>query len=267
MDTLQLSLRYIAIKTSHIDEMVDFYTQVVGLHALSYENDVVFLGTAVERQPILMLIEEDDVLQNNTENVHHLDHFAFQVNNEEDLYALFHRLRQQGISHTELMQKGSLRHLFFEDYDHNRIEVYYQGDDAIEDIIKEESTTMMLSSQYDHDKLQEGRLGHVHLSVSELEKTLSFYQDILSLSVIKDKEHHHTTDENKERLLISVDHHHDHKPSPIDFIAFQVPSMAQLMELKKRLEAHHYAFYFNVGKRIIQLWDVNHISYWFQAEE
>lgn len=264
MDTLQLSLCYIAIKTAHIDEMVAFYTEVIGLHVLNYENEVVFLGTVKERQPILMLIDDVD---HDAKTEHHLDHFAFQIQSLDAFYALLHRLNQAKIKYTTPSQQGSLIHFFCEDYDHNQVEFYYQGEHNIEMILNHPAQPAVIEHDpVSMDKLQDVTLGHIHLSVPLLEETLMFYRDILSVTILDDEEdRHHTTDENKETLLMTFDKKHETGVSPIDFIVFQLPELQQLFELKERLEHYHYDFYFNLGKQIIQLWDANHISYWFQV--
>ena len=76
-----LNLAYVAVKTSQIDEMVDFYHNILNLDEISYENDMVFLGDKNNRHLVLVL-EYDAAHKANSKNSG-LDKIHFQVNNIE----------------------------------------------------------------------------------------------------------------------------------------------------------------------------------------
>ena len=260
MDSIQLSLRYIAIKTKQLEKMLTFYTEKVGLKILNFENEVVFLGNDEDKTPLLMLVDE----KWEENNAHHLNHFAFRFLTEKALSSLYHHLKAQNIEMGPLVKKGQITHFFIKDPDNNEIELYHCHPGSLKETldtkemeIEPEETT----ASHLHHK----HLGHVHLSVNALEDTLSFYRDILHLDLVAHHDAYHLVDSNEEQLMLSIDENKVNPSSSIDFIAFQVPTMEELLLLKQRLEAFDYDFYFNRGKKIIQLWDANRISYWIQA--
>lgn len=260
MDSIQLSLRYIAIKTSNLDEMLSFYTNQLGLHPLSFENEVIYLGSKEEKMPLLMLVDEP--WEENEH--HHLNHFAFQLPTEESLKTLYRQLKQQGVMNEPLIKKGHITHFFITDPDQNEIELYYCHEGQLDEALNGEEKMIESYGEVDEQHMNK-TLGHVHLSVQEIEDTLSFYRDILQLDLVSHQNQYHLVNKDNGELMLSIDEAEVSPQSSIDFIAFQVDTMDELLLLKERLESFDYEFYFNRGKQIIQLWDANRISYWIQA--
>lgn len=261
MSGIQLSLRYISIKTNHFDEMLQFYTQVIGLEPLSFENDAVFLGNKEKKEPLLVLVDEGEEAPAQTG---FLEHIAFQMTSKQELYRLIKHLEQENISHTKVTEKGALIHFFAKDPEGHEIEFYYNDAPSFHQVIQADEVDSSVDASIEAEKPVQKQLGHIHLSVSNLPEVLKIHQDIFGLQLIEDNKAYHFVND-AHHLMMTLEGESSQPSSSIEFIAFQVETLEELLEIKERLEANHYDYYFNNGKRILQFTDSNYLSYWIYA--
>lgn len=88
------------------------------------------------------------------------------------------------------------------------------------------------------------KFGHIGIKVSDMERSLAFYEKVLSANILKDYEY------PESRLvfldvggtiieLIAKDENKERTPGPIEHIAFKVDSLTDKMALLKTLGIEH----------------------------
>lgn len=88
------------------------------------------------------------------------------------------------------------------------------------------------------------KFGHIGIKVSDIERSLAFYEKVLSAKILKDYQY------PESRLvfldvggtvieLIAKDGHLERAPGPIEHIAFKVDSLTEKMDLLKTLGIEH----------------------------
>lgn len=181
------------LKVENLQRSIQFYQEVIGFSVLE-QTDQKALLTADGKTVLLTIEEPDDVIpkQNRTTGLYH---FALLLPKRADLARIVKHFSELGV------QFGASDHLvsealYLSDPDGNGIEVYADRDPDqwswhdnevdmatipldFNDLLKEDN-----QSTWDHLPT-ETVMGHIHLQVSELEKTKQFYIEGLGFEVVK----------------------------------------------------------------------------------
>lgn len=183
----------VALNIKDLKTSIAYYTETIGLTLLSQTDKSAELGLKEERYPLVRL---EQGVQTDAKTTHAgLYHLALLMPTRETLAQFIYHLI---INKMEIGGAGD--HLYseafyFTDPDGNGIEIYadrpyetWEIDEAglittatnavdVNDILKEIKTPMW-------DGMPTGTImGHVHLQVSDIEKTRSFYQELLGFSI------------------------------------------------------------------------------------
>lgn len=194
----------------NLDRTLEFYKNVLGFQVLEQTNEMASL-TADGKSVLVRLEQVENV--NPRQRTTGLYHIAFLLPNRSDLADIVHHF----ISTRQQLQGASDHHvseaLYLADPEGNGIEIYidrapelwkWDGDQVymttqaldIEDLLKD-------ASEAGWKGMPEGTVnGHIHLQVSELQKTKEFYCEGLgfdlmlnygsqALFIAKEKYHHH----------------------------------------------------------------------------
>jgi len=180
------------IKVSNLDRSIQFYEQVIGLKVLEKNGRVVHL-TANGKDSLLTLHQPENVTLN-TGRTTGLYHFALLLPTRTDLANVIHHFAINGI------RFGSSDHLvsealYLSDPDGNGIEIYRDRDPsewtwndeevkmAVDPLNLQE--LLSLHDQQPFTGLPAGTImGHIHLHVSELNQTETFYTKGLGFEVV-----------------------------------------------------------------------------------
>ena len=116
-------LHHVTIKTSHLDEMIAWYGQVIGAQ-VQFRDQVAAWTTndaANHRIAFLAVPGLSDDAQKITHNGMH--HCAFEFDSFEDLMASFDRLRKSGIEPAFCLDHGLTISLYYKDPEGNFVEL------------------------------------------------------------------------------------------------------------------------------------------------
>ena len=274
-------LTSVAIKVKDFDRMLSFYQQVVGFDLINEENDMAILGIRSQKRKLLGLISTPDGVEgSNTQTG--LNHTSFVFPTRDDLARFIKHLMLLNYPIEGESDHGYCESVYISDPENNRLEFSWDkpkdewpmNDGKIDGVTKELNIQKCLNRvEGEYTSVpEETKVGHVHLSVSDLEEVYKFYAEKLGFKIKDD-------DFSLTHLLSVNDYHHQlaineaqsNGASPViretdlgvDHVTFDVPTMDDLFALKENLEQLGCDFYFNKGKRIIGLYDPSGIHLWF----
>ena len=183
----------VALNVSNLVKMTDFYERVIGLTLLESTENQSVLG--VKDQALLILIKIENPLPVTRKTG--LYHVAFLLPTREALGdALLHYLQIEAPI-AGASDHGYSEALYLTDPEGNGIEVY-RDKPMSEWMIKEDGEIVGVTEELDGDGVLEAAsrhwqgfpkgtiVGHVHLKVSDLDQTQTFFTEVLGLSLKND---------------------------------------------------------------------------------
>lgn len=178
------------LNVNFMDNSIKFYNEILGLNVLEARSDYAVLGTA--KRPLVYLYQTNKP-RVKTAGVYH---FALLVSSREALGNIFFHLIK-----TQYPLAGASNHdvseaIYLQDPEGNGIEIYrdipsteweYQSNGDIVMGTKEMDYQGVLSAN--NDELFKSIdpntiMGHMHLSVIDLEKSITFYEDFFGMDLM-----------------------------------------------------------------------------------
>lgn len=194
----QMRLGPVSLKVMDLGLMMSFYERDLGLTVLRRNADLVELGPASSADPIIVLRQVTDA-QKAPADAAGLYHFALLVPDRRNLAAAYFSLGNAGVIFDGFADHLVSEALYLTDPEGNGIEIYndrprslWKFDEAgyvqiatqpldINSLLKE----MSGKPQESLKAIAEGtRVGHVHLKVTDLQRSIAFYRDILGLDLM-----------------------------------------------------------------------------------
>ncbi len=189
----ETTLGCVGLRVGDLDRLAAFYTDIVGLQAIDRDDDMVVLGAG--DRPLVTLLSDSDAPERDS-TAAGLFHVAFRVPSRAALGAALKRLESQweltGASDHRVSEA-----LYARDPAGNGVEIYrdYPQDewpDAPDGRVNMDTLALDLdgvrsafnidSSGVTRDRVpDETDIGHVHLEVTDLERSTEFYADTVGL--------------------------------------------------------------------------------------
>ncbi|GMC03353.1 glyoxalase [Enterococcus thailandicus] len=263
----------VALNVSNLVKMTDFYERVIGLTLLESTENQSVLG--VKDQALLILIKIENPLPVTRKTG--LYHVAFLLPTREALGdALLHYLQIEAPI-AGASDHGYSEALYLTDPEGNGIEVY-RDKPMSEWMIKEDGEIVGVTEELDGDGVLEAAsrhwqgfpkgtiVGHVHLKVSDLDQTQTFFTEVLGLSLKNDFG-------NQAKFFAAGSYHHHigsniwlgtHIPAMepndlgLNYYTFEVP-LAELTRLEKHWKTKTIDYEKNEEGQLI-LFDPNGIQ-------
>lgn len=198
----------VTLRVADLDAMISYYKDAVGLEVLSYEGSKAILGRV--NQPTLIL-EHSPALRHAAPSDAGLFHTAFLFETQSDLASTVASVAQKFPGSFT----GSADHLvseafYFDDPEGNGVELYFdrertswswQHGEIKMDTLGLDPNQYLAQHQKSHQPVA-SRVGHVHLSVGNLEQARDFYVDKLGFDV--------TMNWGYSALFVSAGGYHHH---------------------------------------------------------
>ena len=244
----------VGLKVSNLSRQVDFYTNIIGLDLLESGDKSAILGIKEDATPLLQLKEVSD--PNVRMKTAGLYHIAFLLPERKDLGNTLFSLLTKEAAIEGASDHGYSEAVYLQDPEGNGIEIYRDKPQSEWDIrpdgriagitIAMDAEGVLASRDEQTDKFPAGtKVGHVHLSVSDLEQTENFYRNVLGMGL---KDHY---GEHARFFAAGGYHHHigtnvwsgRNLPAPtekdlgLDFFTILVPDEASLKEIKENSTA------------------------------
>lgn len=248
----QVMLGTVTLNVKDLDMMTRYYEELIGLDVLNQTDTVSELGIKADGQPLLKLVKVEATSQQTMKAG--LFHTAFLLPSRKDLGNLVYSFIKREIPIGGASDHGYSEAIYLQDPENNGIEIYRDKDKSewdvqengrIKGITVEMDADGVLASRDEGqvDKMPSGTLiGHVHLSVSDLEQNQEFYMDVLGLG-LKDMFG------DQARFLAAGDYHHhigsntwrgalpkrDETDLGLRAYSFVLPTAAALEELRDNI--------------------------------
>lgn len=171
--------------------LANFYQEAIGLTLLEEKADLYYwLGTPEGK--VLLEIEQTDVERNpETTGMYHL---AFLLPTYEDLGTILRHLIVSQVRITGASNHGYSNALYLDDPEGNGIEIYWDKDVSEWDILENGSIAGITEAMDADAALEAARttfdgipngttMGHVHLHVDDLDRSMDFYTEVLGLGL------------------------------------------------------------------------------------
>jgi len=278
---------HIQLKVSNLARSLEFYEKVIGFRVLERNGDRVYLTTDGKSSPVsLVQIEDAAPLRRGQTGLYHM---ALLLPARRDFGNML-----QYLIDMDVRFGGGDHHvseaIYLEDPDGNGIELY--ADRSEDSWIWQNDRVYMTTEALDYRDILEGAdgnwtglpegtiLGHVHLSVADLEDTGDFYTRVLDFRIVNDnysKAMFVSTGNYHHHLAFNVWHSEDGLPAPdyavgLNFFTIVLKDQAYAEEVKSRLKAagHTIEFYAGEteygGEQIFSTVDVNGFRIVFTVE-
>lgn len=222
---------HIQLKVSNLARSLEFYEKVIGFRVLERNGDRVYLTTDGKSSPVsLVQIEDAAPLRRGQTGLYHM---ALLLPARRDFGNML-----QYLIDMDVRFGGGDHHvseaIYLEDPDGNGIELY--ADRSEDSWIWQNDRVYMTTEALDYRDILEGAdgnwtglaeetiLGHVHLSVADLDATRDFYTKVLDYRVVNDK--------YNKALFVSTGKYHHHLAFNVWYSENGYPAPANAVGLK-----------------------------------
>lgn len=189
----QLTIFSVDLNVKDLKKMTDFYKDVIGLVVLADSDNYASLGIEADDQVLINLIKTD--AEPSQRKKAGLFHTAFLVPQRKDLGNILFSLLKKEVPIEGASDHGYSEALYLTDPEGNGIEIYRDKpredwdileNGMIKGITAEIDADGVIASRDDAriDAMPDGTvIGHVHLSVADLEQSQHFYIDRLGMQL------------------------------------------------------------------------------------
>ncbi|MFC6464824.1 VOC family protein [Marinilactibacillus sp. GCM10026970] len=181
------SIGSVTLKVRNLDRLSEYY-QTLGLEVLEASEEKVKLGVRGSKQPLLILKTIQNVVDRRAAG---LFHTAFLLPSRKDLGDTLYRLLVKKIPIDGASDHGYSEAIYLQDPEGNGIEIYRDKPKSDWDV-REDGRIAGITIEMDADGVIESRdqsaliekfpekttIGHIHLSVIDLDETQNFYQQV-----------------------------------------------------------------------------------------
>ena len=250
------SLEFVHLQVTDLKRALDFYATGLGLKYAMEKDDTVALKSQANAHRIILT--ENPRVKSRPGSTVGLYHVAFLFASRSDLASVYRNMLNMGYQFDGFADHGVSESLYLADPDGIGIELY--AEKPREQWPYQDGQLQMGTWDLDIQSLMELatlrkqdadiKIGHIHLNVSNLEKTEYFYTSVLGLHVIQRS--------ISKALFFAANNYHHHiganiwqgagiPPAPENSIgikkfALQVSQSEALHELKTHLTELHYPF-------------------------
>jgi len=252
----------VVLKVNNLQNMTDFYQNKIGLDVLKSSEDYAVLGIQTDDKELLELRKIDNPDPFTMKSG--LFHLAFVVPARRDLgNILYSLLAVKQVNVQGASDHGYSEAIYLADPENNGIEIYRDKPKEEWDIL-EDGTIKGITIQMDaegvldsrdsvpKDKMPQGtKMGHVHLRVSDLEKSEEFYSNVLGLDL------KYNFGSQALFYAAGVYHHHvglntwqsrgatspTEKDLGLAYFTIKVPHKEALNEVKENIQNNHYEIF------------------------
>jgi len=189
----KLAIHSVDLNVKNLNGMTRYYADKIGLDILEESNNYVSLGIKADGQVLVNLIRTEKQEQQTRKAG--LFHTAFLVPTRKDLGNILFALLKKDVPVEGASDHGYSEAIYLTDPEGNGIEIYRDkpktewdiaDDGTIKGVTEQMDAEGVIASRDDKrvEKMPAGtKIGHVHLSVSDLEASQAFYIDGLGMSL------------------------------------------------------------------------------------
>lgn len=258
------------LRVRDIDKMVMFYETKLGLqvkrrHQDDYGNAVYELGFVHIDYPedSLLQLHHDPNAKNASPHSAGLFHFAILVPNRESLASTYLALKNSGVYYDGFADHLVSESLYLRDPENNGIEIYRDRPardwprDSEGNILMDTLPLNLQSIVAEMDRLESenpvafpigARIGHIHLKVTNLERSIKFYHRILGFDITVDWRsmgaaflsaggyHHHVGMNTWHSMNGEV---HSNDVLGLENFTITVPDISSFNRIRSAIKSHH----------------------------
>ena len=193
-----LKLGPVCLRVNDLELMLSFYEKECGLRVINRDGNFTALGCGQSKEPILILDSDEKALRPPADAAG-LYHYALLVPDRKSLAAAYLSLGNNGVVFDGYADHNVSEALYLSDPEGNGIEIY--ADRPRDNWKFQDGEVQMATQPLDLESLikeipKEGndeltgivegtRVGHVHLRVTDLQTSVTFYRNLLGLELTR----------------------------------------------------------------------------------
>ncbi len=195
----QMKMGPVSLRINDLDLVQSFYVKDIGLKVLRRDGNIVELGAAGQSAEPLLILRHDPATEKAPHDAAGLYHLAILLPDRKSLAAAYLSLGNSGVLFDGFADHLVSEALYLTDPEGNGIEIY--ADRPRSEWKFDEDGGLQIGTQpLDIDSLSNElsgvprdnltampngtRIGHVHLKVTELKRSINFYQGLLGLDLV-----------------------------------------------------------------------------------
>lgn len=190
----------LSMRVRELDPILDFYCKDLGLKVVHRDEEIVQLGSSMTNAEPLLILKHDPNAEKGPQDAAGLYHFAMLLPDRRSLAAAYLKIGDTGIVFDGYADHQVSEALYLTDPEGNGIEIYadrprnlwkFEEDDQVQmatlpldvdSLLKEVSG----AKKEELAALPEGtRIGHIHLKVTNLQRSLPFYRTTLGFDLMR----------------------------------------------------------------------------------
>lgn len=260
----------ISLRVMNIEKSIDFYNYVFGFEVIEKGLDYVLLG--FKNRGFLRLVKATKEKSYEAAGLYHV---AFLVPNRSDLANwLYYHFVNSGDIFSGASNHAVSEAIYLEDLDGNGIEVYSDTNPKFwewnNNKVQMVTERLNLDNLFNDITIPTNKLpnntiiGHIHLSVINVEKSETFYNLLGFETVFKmphaaflsSKKYHHHIGINSWNTKDGKNH--DDESADLDYFVIAYPSVEVLDEALNNLKANGYTYQQNIEEYMVR--DLNNIK-------
>lgn len=201
----------VTLRVNNLQKMITFYESIIGLKVIDGSETMATLS-ADGKTPLLYLELLTDV-EPKTRRTTGLYHFALLVPTREDLGDVLHHLITSGYPIQGASDHNVSEAIYLADPEGNGIEIYRDRSSSEwewnGDFVKMDTLQMDAQGVLDAGNNKEWNgiasetiMGHIHLHVADLDRTVHFYVEVLGFDIVQKY--------GVQAFFLSTGHYHHH---------------------------------------------------------
>ena len=190
-----MRINNVHLLTRDLQRLKSFYTEILGFNCVDEEEGILDLCTEIGQDPLLT-VEEETTAQDRPAGSPGLYHIAILMPTRKDLARHLKRLAEERYPMQGFADHGVSEAIYLADPDGNGLELYV--DRPAESWPRKKGEIEMFTKPLDLEDLlselkndsdawdgihPDARVGHIHLQVSDLSKSGTFYHDVLGYDI------------------------------------------------------------------------------------
>jgi catechol 2,3-dioxygenase len=190
----------LSLRVRDLDPMLEFYCKDLGLKMLRRDEEIVQLGSSATNTTPLLMLRHDPEAEKAPLDAAGLYHFALLLPDRRSLAVAYLKIGDEGVVFDGYADHQVSEALYLTDPEGNGIEIYADRP-RNEWKFDEDDQVQMATQPLDIDSLlkelsgakgkelatiAEGtRMGHIHLKVTNLQRSLAFYRTTIGLDLMR----------------------------------------------------------------------------------
>lgn len=270
-------IEFIALKVHDMNQMVDFYTKVIGLYLISRNEHIAYLGFPLHKRVFICLKKIDSDEEYSNPNMANIKSFSLVLPNQTTFKKILVYIRNLGIKIKHVNTNLFLDSFHLTDPEGNNVTLEYdkvsasvisKHQNVINNVKKVDLDDYLGAFRHEiHHIPYKTRIYRIQMSVPNLKQSIQFYHKQLGFryqtSINNNKIIISSSRNQKQQLILNQNkklmNHKSNLPG-LDYVNIRMSKASEIMALAKHLDKDKMNFAYNRTNSFIFVSDPSDIN-------